>query len=165
VQRIVRQRYGKEIGPIAYRTYLALCSFANDERRCWPSYTKIAEEAMFSRLSAMRGVRTLREFGIIWVITDYRRGKLPRNVYTLLDLDAPLPADLFAPGSPQPLAPDWWPTEEEQVWARELGNSQREIEDASRRFVRRYTTERRRFCLFDDEWAVRWGNALPHPPP
>lgn len=67
-----------------HRVFTALASFANTERRCWPSQATIAAMLGVSRQAIGQHLMALRKLGYIsWVRRVRKRGGWAGNYYTI----------------------------------------------------------------------------------
>lgn len=95
--------YAKLCGPFGTCVYNSLCRHASKNQECYPSIELIADQHNISRPTVLKGLKSLKEWGII-EITKERDPKTKRqknNVYILLDKSQwkPKPGALQGPGS------------------------------------------------------------------
>jgi DNA-binding transcriptional regulator YhcF (GntR family) len=72
------------------RVYLKICQhYSLKERKSYPSYNKIADDCNLSRITVIRGVKTLKEEGLIVVERNIKRNKRKKqyshNTYRIPD--------------------------------------------------------------------------------
>jgi DNA-binding transcriptional regulator GbsR (MarR family) len=79
--------YAKLCGPFGTCAYNSLCRHASKDQECFPSIDLISEQHGIGRSSVLRGIKNLKEWGIILVIKekDEKTKRQKNNVYILLD--------------------------------------------------------------------------------
>lgn len=79
--------YAKLCGVYATAIYNSLCRHANKDQESWPSVDLMADQHGINRCSVLKGIKLLKEWGIIEV-TQEKDGKTKRqlnNTYWLID--------------------------------------------------------------------------------
>ncbi|HUI28827.1 MAG TPA: helix-turn-helix domain-containing protein [Candidatus Acidoferrales bacterium] len=80
VDKVIIQRYTKEVGRLPALVYQLLASMADQNQTCYPSQGYIAEMLGCSRWSVNKAVRKLKERGLIACAKAVGKG----NTYRLL---------------------------------------------------------------------------------
>ncbi len=70
---------------------LLLADRSNDNGKCWPSHTTIANDSELSRITVIRNIKALEKQGFLTVKQRSNGGKKTSNIYCLqMDLDVTL---------------------------------------------------------------------------
>ena len=75
--------HGERLGVYGVAVYAALAAHADPDRRCWPSYNRIAKLLSISRVKVIAAVRLLGNLGLITVTPRSNEEGQKSNAYTL----------------------------------------------------------------------------------
>ena len=74
------------LGANDFRVYIALSSYANKNRQCWPTVEQLSQDTNLPERSVQRATSNLERARVIAKVPGRGRGR--PNIYILLDLDA-----------------------------------------------------------------------------
>lgn len=79
--------YAKLCGVFGTAVYNSLCRHASKDQECFPSVDLMAEQHGISRPSVLKGMKNLKEWGIVKIIKekDTKTNRQKNNVYILMD--------------------------------------------------------------------------------
>lgn len=77
--------WARIVKPVGTAAYMSLCRHADKDQKAWPSQELIADEHGINTRTIKRGIKKLRDYNIIQVEQERKRGKFTNYIYYLID--------------------------------------------------------------------------------